>query len=564
MMNVLNTLLFWAAACLSVITVYKMYLARQGAAGQNSFAEPKLSKQAQQVALIVIVVIAVLVRVYRFGAVPGGFNQDGAMAAIDAKALANYGTDRLGMRWPVHLTAWGYGQMSALLSYLMAPLIKLFGLSPVVARLPLLVVSLAGLLCLYLFARNTFGPFAGLYVFAFAAIDPWHILQSRWALDCNLFPHFFVFGIFFLERALRGTGRKRFLCLSMVSFGLCMYCYGVAIYTVPLFLLAACAYLLKTKQVVWREAGLAVLVYALVAWPFILVMAINTFGWETIQTPLFTLPRFPNSVRSNDILFFSRNFFPQLLSNLRSMVNITLLQVKDLPWNDVSGFGTVYLCSVPFAFVGAFGLAWDFQKEPGAVLTWLFLLTGVWCGLITANVNVNRLNIIYYPIIILIGLGLYEVVRFISLPRLACALAAGYALLFCLFTHTYFTTYARDISVSFFQDFTQAVTSLKNCDAERIYLTPDGARNSNDIAELLVLFFHEVDAEYYQGKTTPDGQRPYREKYLYRAAEDIPFDPGENAAYVIPERMLGQAMDALGEGEYQYTRFGSLYTIEPN
>ena len=73
------------------------------------------------VSLMLIVLVAVLIRTWQFGTIPGGMNQDGAMAAVDAKALAEYGTDRFGMRYPVHLTAWGYGQMSALMSYLMAP-----------------------------------------------------------------------------------------------------------------------------------------------------------------------------------------------------------------------------------------------------------------------------------------------------------------------------------------------------------------------------------------------------------------------------------------------------------
>ena len=47
--------------------------------------------------LISACIIAVFIRVYQFGNVPGGMNQDGAMAAVDAKALADYGTDRLGM-----------------------------------------------------------------------------------------------------------------------------------------------------------------------------------------------------------------------------------------------------------------------------------------------------------------------------------------------------------------------------------------------------------------------------------------------------------------------------------
>lgn len=70
------------------------------------------------------------IRVWQFGMIPDGMNQDGAMAAVDAKALADHGTDRYGMYMPVHFTAWGYGQMSVLLSYMMVPFIKVFGLKP--------------------------------------------------------------------------------------------------------------------------------------------------------------------------------------------------------------------------------------------------------------------------------------------------------------------------------------------------------------------------------------------------------------------------------------------------
>lgn len=62
-----------------------------------------------------LMLAAFLLRVWQFGSVPGGMNQDGAMAAVDAKALADHATDRYGMFMPVHFTAWGYGQMSVLL-----------------------------------------------------------------------------------------------------------------------------------------------------------------------------------------------------------------------------------------------------------------------------------------------------------------------------------------------------------------------------------------------------------------------------------------------------------------
>ena len=105
----------------------------------------------------VILLAALIIRLWQYGSVPGGMNQDGAMAAVDAKALAEYGTDRYGMHMPVHFTAWGYGQMSTFLSYCMVPFIKIFGLSAITARLPILIASMFALAALYFIIRKLFG-----------------------------------------------------------------------------------------------------------------------------------------------------------------------------------------------------------------------------------------------------------------------------------------------------------------------------------------------------------------------------------------------------------------------
>ena len=280
------------------------------------------NKKLYIILLILVALLAVFIRTWRFGEIPGGMNQDGAMAAVDAKALGDYGTDRFGMRYPVHLTAWGYGQMSALMSYLMAPCIKLLGLSVLSARLPMLLVSLAALIFAALFARQAGGMKLQLIVFFLAAVNPWHILQSRWALDCNLFPHFLLGGFSMLGAA--ASGRKKCLPVSMILFALSMYCYGISIYTVPLLLTASCILLLKRKLLTRRQALGAAAVYFLIAWPFLACMIINTFRLETIETPLFTIPFFPYSMRSSDILFFSEEPLRQLLSNARSLFSIMM------------------------------------------------------------------------------------------------------------------------------------------------------------------------------------------------------------------------------------------------
>ena len=557
MTNLMNHFFPLLSVALCALTLFRMFAPAK--AGIDRAHKFELNPGMYRLCLIIAVVLAVAVRVYQFGSVPGGFNQDGAMAAVDAKALADYGTDRFGMRWPVHLTAWGYGQMSALLSYLMAPLIKLFGLNPVVARLPLLIVSLLGLLALYFFSRDAFGKTAALVIFAFGAINPWHILQSRWALDCNLYAHFFLFGVYFLNRAMKGK-KRLWLCVSMVMFGLCMYCYGIAIYTMPAFLLMACVYLLAKKKVRFGEALLALVVWLAVAWPFILVMAINTFHWDTIETPLFTMAYFPDSVRSSSILFFSNNIPQRIVSNFMYLMKATVLQAEDLLWNNIPEYGTMYLFSMPFSLVGFVGIWKEHRKECGAALLFFFLLTGIWCGISTNEVNINRINIIYYPIMVLVGYGIYTVIRWCGIPRVEVILAAAYLIAFVLFSHVYFTTYAEKISVCFEKDFCDAVASLKDSEAEKLYITSENSGRVHKVSnETLTMFWQEIDAEYFQGKSCPEGMLPYSERYIFTRMKDIDIDPEEDAAYVLPDTEL----EYFPEDSFQLEKFGYYYTAVP-
>lgn len=551
-MTILNNIFLWAAIIICVISIYKNYLDIR--LKKPLSAEFCISDRLYYIILAVTVLIAVFIRIYKFGSVPGGFNQDGAMAAVDAKALADYGTDRYGMRLPVHLTAWGYGQMSALLSYLMVPFIKIGGLNPITARMPQLIMSIAALVCLYLFIRDVFGKKAALIIAVFAAINPWNILQSRWALDCNLYPQFFMIGIYFLNKGLK---KRLHLVISMIMFGLCMYCYGISIYTMPVFLLATCIYLLVTKKLSIKDAVIALVVYLLVAWPFITTMAINFFRLDTIETPLFTIPFFPNSVRSNDILFFSDNIWSQLISNFKSLMNVTFLQKKDLPWNDIENFGTIYLFSMPFVITGIIGLIKDYRKSSGAILALIFLITGIWCGLTTNNVNINRINMIYYPIIIMAGIGIYYVIKWI--PQAKWGIAAAYIVAFVMFSSTYFTTYADSMDGYFFKDFGEAVSSLKDCNADKFYITADSQyTGASNVSEILTMFYLETDAEYYQGKTN-GGSLTFKDKYTFQSISNITVNPDENAAYVITSSDLKY----FDESKYNFEKFGNYYTVTP-
>ncbi|MCL2462482.1 MAG: glycosyltransferase family 39 protein [Defluviitaleaceae bacterium] len=520
-----------------------------------------------------LLLAGVLVRAIGLGSIPAGVNQDEAMAAYDAYSLSLYGCDRLGMHMPVYFTAWGYGQMSVLMSYLMIPFIKIFGFSAVSIRMPTLLVSVAGLWVLYLFVRDLLGREAGCAALFFAAINPWQIMQSRWALDCNMFPHFVLFAVYALYRGTAGRpdrrenspadakreARKRliYLCASMFLFAMCMYTYGIAFYTIPLLLAAYAVYLLAAKKISAPRLLICAGVYLLFAWPAFGVMAVNYFKLPSVSTPLFTIPYFPNGQRMSDVLFFSGDIPGQFVKNLTHLVNDVFLQKPDLIWNTIPQFGPLYKISVPFAAVGAIWLIWKKTGKSGFVFVWLG--AAAVSGLIADNVNINRINIIFYPMIILAGIGVYGAgelaARLLGLIRktsvraaaakvrvlLTAVILLAYAALFGSFAGTYFGSYATQIQGNFYTDFLGCLDYAARQDPDVYYISACVQfKNSSNVAEILTLFSQKIDPAYFRGERDPDAQEhdlSYKQRYMYPAfsmIKDIPAPPeGETAIYIV-------------------------------
>lgn len=504
--------------------------------------------RARRMAFWVIFAFAVTVRCIGFGSIPGGVNQDEAMAAVDGWALAQYGTDRFGVRLPAHFSAWQNSQMSVLLSYCMVPFFKLFGFQTVAVRLPALLFSCGGVALVYLVGRKLSDRRLALAVMALTAVNPWHFMQSRWALDCNLFPHVFLLAFWLL---LLGLEKRRFLYLSMVFFGLTFYCYGIAVYSVIPFLVVYAVWCLWKRQLKIRDVLLCILIFGVVALPEILVMAINMFHWDTIETPLFTMSYFPESIRSNDILFL--NFtFAQLGRNILAAVKCCFLQIPDQLYNALPAFGPLYHISIPFMAVGIVGFTRKLiqEKEIGKktrmLALWGFLFMGVWVGATTFEVNVNRINIIFYPLIFMCGYGLRMTGRFAAMHipgRLVrgkstdtadAAVSGGkcsgsgfrtvaitaYAVCFALFLGTYFTSFKEQIKGYFNVNFLEAVKEADSMEGyEKLYITGNMDWQQNvSMAEILTQYACGIDALYFQGIADTTGGRellPYAERYHF-------------------------------------------------
>lgn len=534
----------------------------------------ELSK-GQEIALVLLLLAAgIFVRGFHFGMSPVGIHQDEAMTAVDALALSQYGTDRYGMRFPVHFTAWVGSQQSVLLAYCMVPFIKLFGFSTVTVRLPMLVVSSLGLLALYFLGKQTGGIRTGFILLLLGVICPWHYMQSRWSFDCNMFPHMFLFGVCFL---LAGMRKKWMLYASMVFFALCCYSYGVADYSVPLFLLAAAVYLVRRKWIRVRELILCVCIFAALALPEYLSMLLTALGGETIETPFFTIPSFLESFRGNDILL--TNFsWEQLWKNIVSTVTVVWGSGDKSATNTIVRFGPVYYLTVVFFFVGLVALAVRLSgksevsdgkdgKEMGerrelayaVLLFWLFM--GIWVGVITREVTINRINVIFYVVLAIAAVGIEWCLDrhfLLSLP-----IGAYYAVCALLFAVTYFGSWSDVSRIYYYDPYVQALEFAENLECEVYYITPDPqGEGVNAVGEILTMYCHEIDALYYQGiSNMQDGRErlPYSERYRFMdvSEEILAENAGKPTVYLVRADFLY----LFDEDRYDITSFYDSYFV---
>lgn len=179
----------------------------------------------------VILLVGALVRVWMFNVIPAGLNQDEASIGYDAYSLLKYGIDRNGSTLPVHLISWGSGQ-NVLYAYLSMPFIWLFGLSSFSVRLVNLIFGLASLPVFFLLVKRMSSFKIAAIALFLLAINPWHIMMSRWGLESNLLPSLLLITVFVLVCSFE---RPKLIILTGFLAALCLYAYGTAYLFIPVF-----------------------------------------------------------------------------------------------------------------------------------------------------------------------------------------------------------------------------------------------------------------------------------------------------------------------------------------
>lgn len=446
-----------------------------------------------------IIVIGILVRIWGWPNIISEINCDEGMTAINAYAIAETGKDIYGTSFPVYLEAWRVFGQSVFLMYMMAICIKIVGYSLLAVRLPMLIMSIACLFVFYDLCKRIFKneriALIGLFM---VAISPWHILQSIWSIDCNMFPHMLLISIWVL---IIGREKKNILLyLSMLLFGITMYTYGEAIYVVPLLLLIFGIYLLKNKDISVKQFITCIVIYTIISLPIFTMFVLNGLGIDkNINIGIVTIQYFKYNVRTGDMLFFSDNIGATLIENIKALLKTVFIQYDNLEWNATLNYGTIYKISILFiiiALIKMIKIKKDEKRLPKEIfflIIWLCI--SIILGIVINNVNINRLNVIWYPLILLTTYGISIV--FEKKELIGNMILVLYSIIFIAFAIYLHKDYKNVISMSgcFSRGYLSAIKYADSLNKEKLIysnMKHDGTR------EVYIKFQTAIDKKSFR------------------------------------------------------------------
>ena len=485
----------------------------------------------------VIMVIGAVIRIYGLDRIPLGLQQDEASIGYDAYCLVNYGTDRNGYPWPIYPITWGCGGGSPLLIYLNVISIRLFGTG--IAKLRL-IPAIHGILTILLFfltlrtglREKSYRNEAALLGAGFLALCPWHIILSRWSLDCNIIPFDMMLAIwlFVLASKKKNTG---LYALSAASFAVCMYSYGAATIVVPIVLLLICIYSTRAGVLSLKQLMVSGVTFLIVFMPLLVFYMVNYLGLPEILTPYFSFNKFTSARTGEAFIAFDAELPAKLLNNLKSF--FLALSVGDSSHTIAHyypGYASLYEFTFPVTFVGLIISVKEFftgkrDGEDGtagvmnALFTAFAIGSLVLCMLILPDIN--RLVMLFIP-------GIYFFVRggifILENVKRAFPVIAMLLLIAALsFTKDYFTDYSRYATSIFMPGYGEAIARAYEIagDDRRICSTYEGL----SAPFMLALYYTNYDPEKFY--TTVEYKDALAEFRIARSFGNFTFELPQDA-----------------------------------
>ncbi len=440
-------------------------------------------KNKYKILVFCILIVGFLTRIVSIDMHPNGLNVDEASIGYEAYSILNYGIDRNGKSFPVFLEAWGSGQ-NALYAYIIMPFVNVLGLSTLSIRLPMAIIGCISLIVLYkilskikveeetkeptsikknkisnIFTNN---EKLVLVVLAFFAINPWHIMKSRFGLESNVFPDIMLWSVYFLVTFLKEGKISNFYIASCL-LGLCSYSYGTSYLFLPIFVMMLLIVLIKTRKIKICNAIIFISIIFLISLPILLMILINSFDLNELKIGMITIPRMQSNRYETLTVLSSDNILKTLLNNFIECMKIIIFQTDELISNAIKPYGIIYIFSLPLTIVGMIK-CFKRKNEINTIINIWFLSSILLTFFVEPNIN--RINILWIPIIYYTAIGIYEIV--VNNKILKWVIIFIYLVFFIKFEYSYFRTDFTK-NYTFYDKIENIIKYTESIDADTIY-----------------------------------------------------------------------------------------------
>lgn len=477
--------------------------------------------------LFIILEFGTCIRILGIDIIPNALNVDEANSGYEAFSIMKYGVDRKGNSFPIFLYAWGSGQ-NALYSYLLIPFLFFSELNEFILRIPMAIVGCISLYVFYYLLKNIFeNKKIALLGCFMMSIYPWHIIKSRWALECNLFPDLIMSSVLLLILGLKNK-KTFFQIISMILFGISCYSYGTVYLFLPIFIIALFIYLNKKKQISIKKTIIYILIITIIALPMIIFVIINTFDLKEITILGITIPRLQINRYEEVSTAFSSNIYNNCVDNLLALIRLIFIQDDGLPWNSLKGYGIFYYINIPFLIIGMYI---SFKKNKDNIYNQIINIWMISSIILSAFciININRINIIMIPFIYYITIGIYNLYEKYKTPLTIIVIA--YLIFFVAFVYDYF--YYQDFNEysTFTSGLKEVVEYCENSNVETVY-----CEYSFKEPFIYFLFYSKYDVnkyldtvEYFNENGTFDNIKGFGKYKFY-----LPYNIEKDNIVIVP------------------------------
>ncbi|AVH75876.1 hypothetical protein [Weissella koreensis] len=329
---------------------------------------------------IIISLVGIFLRMFKFGSIPNGITTDEAMTGYNAWTLLHYHTDMWGYHYPFYLKAWGSG-MNALYEYLLIPIIKIWGLNIYTERSISLILGILLLPLFYLFLKKIWNKQVACIGLTLLSINPWAIMIARQGLESNILP--FTILISFTLFA------NKYYRWAAAFFAISIYAYSSVLLALPIMIFILYVWALYKHQITLRMAFESFGVFLVVSLPMLLWVAVNIFNIKSFDIGVFSVEKF-TMIRQT------------IGGDLKSNVTLLLTQFDGLMQNGTKISSYIYIILLIFAFIG---LIQSIICRKIIILAWL---SGIISLIFLVQGNVNRYNLSWLLVLMLSSIGLWN------------------------------------------------------------------------------------------------------------------------------------------------------------